>query len=102
MISLNTNLASIHIINFKQLIYRLGSEPKISLKRFLSGIGLFVVSAALISFGYYHSHYFQIAGLVLLPVALFFAIYGYLGIFANRFSQFIAKADENAKKRDIF
>jgi hypothetical protein len=93
---------SIRIINFKQVVYRLGNQPKVSLKRFLSGVGLFIVSAALISYGYLHSHYFQIAGLVLLPVALFFAIYGYLGIFANRFSQFIAKADDNAKNRDIF
>lgn len=102
MILLSTNLASTHIIKFKQAIYRLGNEPKISLKRFLSGLGLFVIAAVLIVYGYFNSHYFQIGGLLLLPIALYFAIYGYLGIFANRFSQVIAKADESAKHRDIF
>jgi hypothetical protein len=71
----------------KQLIFRLGSEPKISLKRFLIGLGLFVLSAALIGYGYFNHHFFQLAGLLVLPFALFFAIYGYLGIFANRFAQ---------------
>ena len=90
------------ITKFTQLIYRLGNQPKVSLKRFLCGLGLFVFSASLISYGYFTSHYFQLAGLIILPVALYFAIYGYLGIFANRFSQIIARARENAKKNDIF
>ncbi|MFH6954518.1 hypothetical protein ACHSBP_15610 [Pseudoalteromonas sp. XMcav1-K] len=102
VILLNTSLASIHITKFKHLVYRLGQEPKTSLKRFFSGLGSFVIAASLIVYGYFNSHYFQIAGLVLLPIALYFAIYGYLGIFANRFSQVIAKADESAKNRDIF
>ena len=61
-----------------------------------------MVSLALIFYGTEQSHYYQMAGLLLMPIALGFAIYGDIGIFANRFSQFISKADERAKNRDIF
>jgi uncharacterized membrane protein YccC len=73
----------------KQIIYKLGSEPKVSLKRFFIGLGLFILAATLIGYGYIGHHLFQLVGLILLPFALFFAIYGYLGIFANRFAQVI-------------
>ena len=71
----------------KQLIYRLGSEPKLSLKRFLRGLALFVLAVVFIALGYYSHYSLQIIGLVILATALFFAAWGYLGIFANRFSQ---------------
>ena len=98
----NTKLASIHITKFKHTIYRLGSQPKLSLRRFLCGLGLFLISAGLITAGYFFNHLLQVIGLSILPVALYFAIYGYLGIFANRFSQVISEADARAKHRDIF
>ena len=71
----------------KQLIYRLGSEPKLSLKRFLRGLALFVLAVVFIALGYYSHYSLQIIGLAILAIALFFAAWGYLGIFANRFSQ---------------
>ena len=92
-------------MNFKQIIYRLGSTPKLSLNRFLIGLALFAVSAALIVSGYFYHHLLQIPGLAILPLALFFAIYGYLGLFANRFAQVISindpdKIDANKSQQD--
>ncbi|GAA59715.1 hypothetical protein P20652_1579 [Pseudoalteromonas sp. BSi20652] len=71
----------------KQLIYRLGSNPKLSLKRFFRGLALFVLAVIFISIGYYTHYSLQIIGVISLIPALFFAGWGYCGIFANRFSQ---------------
>jgi len=87
-------------MNFKNIIYRLGSTPKLSLRRFFIGILLFAISAGLIIFGYLHLALLQLPGLILLPVALYFAIYGYLGIFANRFSQILK--DREKLNQDLF
>ncbi|MDP5213248.1 hypothetical protein ORJ66_09370 [Pseudoalteromonas tunicata] len=92
-------------MNLKQLIYRLGSAPKLSLNRFLTGLALFAISAAFIISGYLYHHLLQIPGLIILPFALFFAIYGYLGLFANRFAQVISindpdNIDANKSGRD--
>jgi hypothetical protein len=72
---------------FKPLIYKLGSHPKRSLKRFFRGLALFVLAVVLITIGYYTHYSIQIMGIVILIPALFFAGWGYSGIFANRFSQ---------------
>lgn len=80
-------------MNVKHLMFKLGSQPKKSLRFFLIGIGLFLVSMSLIALGYVYSHYFQIAGLVILPFAFVTAIYGYIGIFANRLSQFLDQSN---------
>lgn len=80
-------------MRFKHSIYRLGSTPKLSLKRFLIGLCLFILSATFIIYGYFEEPLYQLAGLVLLAPALFFAIYGYIGLFANRFSQVISIND---------
>ncbi|OUL59827.1 hypothetical protein B1199_05835 [Pseudoalteromonas ulvae] len=74
-------------------MYRLGNTPKLSLKRFLIGLCLFVFSAGFIMYGYFEEPLYQLAGLILLAPALFFAIYGYIGLFANRFSQVISIND---------
>lgn len=71
----------------KPLIYRLGSNPKLSLKRFFRGLALFVLAVIFIAVGYYNHYSLQVIGLVILVPALFFAFWGYAGIFANRFSQ---------------
>ena len=81
-------------MRFKNTIYRLGSTPKLSLRRFFIGIFLFAISAGLIVFGHLHLALLQVPGLILLPFALYFAIYGYLGIFANRFSQVIKNREK--------
>lgn len=77
----------------KPLIYRLGQEPKLSLKRFFIGLGLFALAASCIAWGYYHQAWVQLIGLIILAPAIFFALWGYIGIFANRFSQVIAAAN---------
>ena len=74
----------------KPIIYRLGQDPKASLKRFLIGLGLFTISVAAIWYGYYQYHLLQLIGLLLLVPSLTMALWGYIGIFANRFSQVIA------------
>ena len=71
----------------KLLIYRLGSNPKLSLTRFFHGLALFVLAVIFIALGYYTHFSLQIIGVVILIPALFFAVWGYSGIFANRFSQ---------------
>ncbi|MFY8273814.1 hypothetical protein AAEU32_06775 [Pseudoalteromonas sp. SSDWG2] len=86
-------MANTHTTKFKALVYRLGSQPKLSLKRFFIGIGLFAVAVALIYIGYRYEPLWQIPGLVVLAPALFFAIWGYIGIFANRFAQVISVTD---------
>ncbi|MBE0458947.1 hypothetical protein NDQ71_13250 [Pseudoalteromonas sp. KG3] len=82
----------------KQLIYRLGSEPKLSLKRFLRGLALFVLAVIFIALGYYTHFSLQIIGLVILAIALFFAAWGYLGIFANRFSQVLDRQSSRTEE----
>ena len=86
-------VATTHTTKFKSLVYRLGSEPKHSLKRFFIGLGLFTLAVALILAGYAYQPLLQVPGLLILVVAIFFAAWGYLGIFANRFSQVIAATD---------
>ncbi|WP_046007064.1 hypothetical protein [Pseudoalteromonas rubra] len=77
----------------RRLIYRLGSHPKRSLRFFLCGLALFALSAALIALGYFYQAWLQLPGLVMLVLALGVAGYGYLGIFANRFSQVLSARD---------
>ncbi|BBN82815.1 hypothetical protein PA25_28000 [Pseudoalteromonas sp. A25] len=85
----------------KQLVYKLGQHPKLSLKRFFIGLGLFALAVGAISYGYYYQPIVQLLGLALLVPAVFFALWGYIGIFANRFAQVIVamspddKADDN-------
>ncbi|MCG7537774.1 hypothetical protein [Pseudoalteromonas sp. OOF1S-7] len=77
----------------RRLIYRLGSHPKRSLRFFLCGLALFALSATLIVLGYFYQAWLQLPGLLLLALALGVAGYGYLGIFANRFSQVLSARD---------
>lgn len=74
----------------KHIIYKLGQNPKVSLKRFFIGLGLFGVAVSAIWYGYYKYHLLQLLGLALLVPAMLMALWGYIGIFANRFSQVIA------------
>ncbi len=71
----------------KRIIYKWGSQPKRSLKFFLAGLGGFALAALLIGIGYYYHFSFQIAGILIGIPAFLVAIYGYVGLFANRFAQ---------------
>lgn len=82
---------------FRHLIYRLGQDPAASWGKFKIGLILFVLAAGLILAGSQYWVLLQIPGLMLLPVAVFYAASGYLGIFANRFAQTL-----NQVKPDVF
>ena len=84
----------------KPIVYRLGQNPKQSLKRFFIGLGLFLLAVFFITLGYYLQAWIQVIGLLILIPALFFAGWGYLGIFANRFSQVIAAINPAAEPDD--
>ncbi|WP_282131112.1 hypothetical protein [Pseudoalteromonas aliena] len=86
----------------KPLIYRLGSNPKLSLARFFRGLALFVLAVILICIGYYTHYSLQIIGVVILVPALFFAGWGYCGIFANRFSQVIKNIGPKSSDPDLW
>jgi len=66
------------------LLAFLGQDPKRSLIIFLRGLGLFALGLIFIALGYFHHHLWQVIGLVLLAIACALAVWGYLGLFANR------------------
>lgn len=66
------------------LLEKLGQDPQRSMQRFLCGLGLFVFGAGLIFLGLYQSHIWQIIGIAVLAFGCLIAIYGYIGLFANR------------------
>ena len=68
----------------KFILEKLGQDPQRSLQLFMRGLGFFIIGVILIFTGYYTHHYWQIAGLLFLAIGIFFSIYGYVGIFANR------------------
>ncbi|ALS34389.1 MULTISPECIES: hypothetical protein [Pseudoalteromonas] len=86
----------------KSLIYSLGSNPKLSLKRFFRGVALFVLAVIFIFLGYYSHYSLQIIGVVILVPALFFAAWGYSGIFANRFSQVLKNIEPKNHDPDLW
>lgn len=86
----------------KSLIYSLGSNPKLSLKRFFRGVALFVLAVIFIFLGYYSHYSLQIIGVVILVPALFFAVWGYSGIFANRFSQVLKNIEPKNHDPDLW
>ncbi|MGB1261791.1 MAG: hypothetical protein ACPG52_02680 [Cognaticolwellia sp.] len=66
------------------LLETLGQNPQRSMQRFLRGLGLFIIGLGFIFLGLYHSHIWQIIGIVMLALGCLLAAYGYIGIFANR------------------
>ena len=72
---------------FKNLLFKLGSDPVKSWADFRIGLVIFVVGVALIYAGAAFWMWFQIPGIICLAAGIFFALKGYVGIFANRFSQ---------------
>ena len=66
------------------LLEKLGQDPQRSMQRFLCGLGLFAFGAGLIFIGVYYTYIWQIIGIVILAIGCLFAIYGYVGLFANR------------------
>ena len=80
------------------LLTKLGQNPKRSLSIFLSGLGLFAVGLIFITIGYFYHHIWQILGLFIITLSCVIAIWGYLGIFANRWFHIINRHSPNNKK----
>ena len=76
------------------LLEKLGQDPQRSMKRFLSGLGLFVIGLGLIFLGLYQSHIWQIIGIVILACGCLLAIYGYIGMFANRLYHIVNRSKD--------
>lgn len=73
------------------LLAKLGQDPKRSLSIFLIGLGLFAFGLVFIAIGYFYHHIWQMLGLLIIAFACLIAIWGYLGIFANRWFNILNK-----------
>ena len=73
------------------LLAKLGQDPQHSLSIFLRGLALFVLGLLFIALGYFHHHLWQVVGIVILSIACMVALWGYLGIFANRWYNILNK-----------
>ena len=82
----------------KNLFFRLGSNPQKSWADFKIGLIVFVLGTALIFAGAAYWIWLQIPGIIVLAVGFLFAAKGYLGIFANRFSQTLNQLGGAASK----
>lgn len=82
----------------KNLFFRLGSHPHLSWARFKKGLGLFVAGVVLLYAGAIYWIWLQIPAVFLLGLGFALAAYGYLGIFANRFSQTLNDLNARGKR----
>lgn len=74
-----------------KLLATLGQDPERSLSIFLRGIGLFICGLLFIAFGYFYHHLWQVVGLIILAIACAISLWGYIGIFANRWFNILNK-----------
>lgn len=81
----------------KNLLAKLGQNPKHSLTIFLRGFGLFVLGLIFIYIGYHHHHLWQVVGLFLVALSCLIAAWGYLGIFANRWFNILNRQNPNSR-----
>ncbi len=77
------------------LLAKLGQDPKRSLTIFLRGLGLFAFGLLFIGLGYFYHHLWQVIGIVVLAIACVLAIWGYIGIFANRWFYILNRSQIN-------
>ncbi|GAA6183907.1 MULTISPECIES: hypothetical protein [Aliiglaciecola] len=85
----------------KNWLYKMGSNPHKSWADFKIGLTVFIAGVICIFGGLKLWIWLQIPGVLLLALGLIFAAKGYLGIFANRFSQTLSqfeKASDKAKR----
>ncbi len=68
----------------KSLLEKLGQNPQRSLAIFVKGLGLFVIGLGFVALGYYSHHLWQVIGLLFIVLGCCIAVWGYVGIFANR------------------
>lgn len=78
---------------FKNFMFKMGSQLEKSWQQFILGLTIFAAGVGLILLGTQsQKHLLQLPGIALLGCGAFFAGKGYLGIFANRFSQVLNQA----------
>lgn len=78
---------------FRNIVYRLGRDPKKSWSTFKLGLAIFSAGATLILLGAQFNHLLQIPGFMTLFVGILLSAKGYIGIFANRFAKTIERLD---------
>lgn len=83
------------------LLAKLGQDPKRSLSIFLTGFGLFVLGLIFIAIGYFNHHLWQVIGIIIIAFSCLIAIWGYLGIFANRWFNILNKHKLNNHKPSV-
>lgn len=81
---------------FKELLFKLGSDPHKSWATFQKGLIIFAFGAMLIFAGNAWWMWLQIPAVIMLIVGLLIAAKGYLGIFANRFSHTLNQLGQSA------
>jgi hypothetical protein len=82
-----------------KLLEKIGQNPQYSLTLFLRGLGLFVIGLLFVALGYFTHHLWQVFGILILGLACLIAIWGYLGIFANRWLNILYRP-KKTKRRD--
>ncbi|AWB68996.1 hypothetical protein C2869_11335 [Saccharobesus litoralis] len=75
-------------------MYQLGANPQRSAQFFWRGFVAFWPCAFLIAYGAVNENIWFYLGITLLIPAFICAIYGYIGMLANRFAQVIGHADK--------
>lgn len=83
---------------FKDILFRLGSDPHKSWSIFQKGLLVFVLGVCFTLAGAKWWVWLQIPGVIFLAIGLIIAARGYLGIFANRFSQTLNELGQSAAK----
>ncbi|TRY33341.1 hypothetical protein [Aliiglaciecola sp. M165] len=82
----------------KRWFYKLGSDPAKSWADFKIGLFVFCVGVVFILLGAKYWALLQVPGLLILAGGFVFAAKGYLGIFANRFSQTLSQLSDAGEK----
>jgi len=73
------------------ILEKLGQNPQASMKIFVRGLGLFALGLCLIAMGYFFHYTWQMAGIIVLAIACAVALWGYIGIFANRWYHILTR-----------
>lgn len=82
----------------QDFLLKQGSNPQKSVRTFVTGLVLFLISIGLLYLGISTHHYVQIVALTILVIALALSVKGYVGIISNRIAFFRHQAHKNKQK----
>lgn len=82
----------------QDFLLKQGSNPQKSVRTFVTGLVLFMISIGLLYLGIGTHHYVQIVALMILVIALALSVKGYVGIISNRIAFFRHQAHKNRQK----